>query len=167
LRKRTNTSKGAGNNSSDLFPVANFRISHRWMEAVRDFRQQITPSYTILKEGSQQRKQLDHNAVRVALIDDGVNPSKLHVKGSVKGGWPPDGFAGDRKVSTYWTSSDGHGTTMANLIHYVCPFAHLYVAKLEKSPSKPYRSVAHMAAEVGFQNFSPFALDTSVANSTW
>ncbi len=117
------------------------------------------PSYTMLKTGSPQRDQLDSNAVRVALIDDGVNPSKLHVKGSVKGGWPPDSFSGHRMISTYWTSSDGHGTAMANLIHSVCPFVHLYVAKLEKSPSKPYRSVTHMAAEVCFKtSLPPFAL---------
>jgi hypothetical protein len=119
------------------------------MEAVRDFKQQLWASYNMLKEKGELRTKLDKNTIKVALIDDGVNPSKLHVKGSVKGGWPPDGFAADRNFSTYYNSTDGHGTTMANLIHYVCPFVHLYVAKLQKSPPKGYRSVAHMAAEVG------------------
>ncbi|KAL7621994.1 hypothetical protein AAE478_007495 [Parahypoxylon ruwenzoriense] len=120
---------------------------YQWMEAIRNFKQQVTASYNMLKEGNPDRKRLNENPIKVALIDDGVNPSKLHVKGSVKGGWPPDGFARGQRVSTYYNSSDGHGTTMANLIHYVCPFVHLYVAKLDKSPPPPYRSVAHMAAE--------------------
>ncbi len=117
------------------------------MDAVQNFRQEALASYKQLKENSTIRKSIDACPIKVALIDDGVTPKKLHVKGSVKEGWPLDVLGKDRMISTYFRSRDGHGTAMANLIHYVCPFAHLYVAKLEKSAPKPYRSVAHMAAE--------------------
>lgn len=128
------------------------------MDAVCNFREQVTASYNILRPTSPERRIIDENPIKVALIDDGVTPSKLHFKGKVKGGWPRDRSAGHREISTYYNSMEGHGTTMANLIHYVCPFVHLYVAKLEKSPPKPYRSVAHMAAEVSLHTPDPFGI---------
>jgi len=117
------------------------------MEAVRKFAQVVQTAFRQMPKHSLRATGGAH-PVKVAIIDDGVNPSRLTHKGSLKGGWPLNPVAGHRKASPYYNSSEGHGTTMANLIHTVCPHADLYVAKLEKSPSSTYRSVAHMAAEV-------------------
>lgn len=121
---------------------------HRWIQAISEFRKEVVKSLNILPRHNEIRTRLLQNSVRVAVIDDGVNPSRLTSKGSVKEGWPRDNVKIHGNVGTPYDSTEGHGTLMANLVHSVCPYVDLYVAKLGKSPG-PYECVAHMAAEVG------------------
>ncbi|KAM7187648.1 hypothetical protein V8F33_011115 [Rhypophila sp. PSN 637] len=121
---------------------------HRWFTAVEHFRQEaMMPSFCQLQKGSSVYEYFGRNPIKVALIDDGVTPDHLNFTDSVREGWPLDVVDEDSTISTYYKSREGHGTAMANLIHHVCPFAQFYVAKLEKKAPKPYKSVAHMAAE--------------------
>src|SRR5277367_3651811 len=105
------------------------------MEAVEAFRKEVIKSYNLLSKDSRIRMRLVDNPVKVAVIDDGVNPRKLGYKGSLKGGWPPDRPSLHGDLSTFYSSTEGHGTKMANLIQSVCPYVHLYVAKLDKLAS--------------------------------
>lgn len=112
-----------------------------------EFRKEVVKNFNMLRPKSDGYMRVKKNPVRVAVIDDGVNPSELTSKGSVKEGWPPDNLTQHGNVGTFYNSADGHGTVMANLIGSICPYVHLYVAKLEKSTTA-YSSVAQMAAEV-------------------
>lgn len=84
------------------------------------------------------------NPVTVALIDDGtdITHPELQVRASTRErayrsfpGRSFDHFQGGWRVSPYWVSSGGHGTTMARLIHKVCPSAVIYVIKLKTQPT--------------------------------
>ena len=127
--------------------------SHRWMEALQNFRKEAMATSHQLKPDSNGETHMTKNPIKVALIDDGVNLKDLDHKGLVKDGWPLDISDEDKIVTTYYESTEGHGTVMANLIHFACPEAHLYVAKLEKPPPKVYKCVAGMAADVS--NLAP------------
>jgi hypothetical protein len=120
------------------------------MEAVKNFRKEAMATSHQLRPGSAGQKHMAKNPIKVALIDDGVSLKDLDYKGLVQDGWPLDIPDEDRIVTTYYESTEGHGTVMANLIHFVCPEAHLYVAKLERSPPKVYKCVAGMAADVSY-----------------
>lgn len=92
------------------------------------------------------KKKLQEDPIKVALIDDGVNPGKMESWCLRHGnGWPDD-----EDTATYYQSTENHGTVMANLISHMCPYVHLYVAKLDKSTREDgkYGSVAEMAAQV-------------------
>jgi len=115
------------------------------MEAVEEFVQDIFKKYQLLPKSI--RTRVEQHPVKVALIDDGVNPCRVNSIGCLKEGWPPDKLGQHGNLSTYYSSVEGHGTKMANLILTVCPYVHLYVAKLDKSTTE-YDSLAQMAAEV-------------------
>lgn len=87
--------------------------------------------------------------VRVALIDDGVQPTQ-ELTGCISSrGWPAE--SPESTSEPFYTSNSGHGTEMAKLICRVCPYSRLYVAKLKAWSDKEYRqtkSTAKDAAEV-------------------
>ncbi len=120
---------------------------HRWIKAISDFRKVVVNSLHNLPPNHPTRNRRLQSSVRVAVIDDGINPGRLIRKGSVKIGWPRDNVKVHGNVGTPYDSTDGHGTLMANLVLSVCPFVDLYVAKLG-TPPDPYECVAHQAAEV-------------------
>ena len=100
--------------------------------------------------------------VKVALIDDGVDASHLHLKNNIQGGVTYcTSFRGNENVtSSYYASSSGHGTLMATLICNLCPSARLYVAKLDdQQVSEGSAFTASSAAEVWktplFQQLQP------------
>jgi hypothetical protein len=77
--------------------------------------------------------------VRVAIIDDGID---LMQPGSGLNQFIAQGesFYTERQPSftrtnPFFFSSTGHGTLMANLVHYVCPKAQLYIARLHQGHS--------------------------------
>jgi hypothetical protein len=85
--------------------------------------------------------------IKVAVIDDGVTPGELTNKRALEEGWP---LLSTRKRGTakpYYNSEKGHGTKMARLIQYMCPFVQLYVAKVDIYKEKD-SSVATSAAKV-------------------
>jgi hypothetical protein len=133
------------------------------MEAVDGFRKEVVKSYDKLSPKSLKRGALNANPVKVAVIDDGVNPRLLNSRGIVKKGWPQPKFRRGT-VKAYHKSAEGHGTKMANLIQSVCPYVHLYVAKLDKS-STDYDSMAQMAADVSSAHAAPLSRETNSRSS--
>ncbi|KAI1760721.1 hypothetical protein GGR53DRAFT_508767 [Hypoxylon sp. FL1150] len=102
---------------------------HQWMNNIRDFaaelRTELGVNYT-------------HRKPKVAIIDDGVNPESEFLGSRIAHGWPPDEPKSNSEP--FYASTRGHGTQMAKLICHACPFAQLYVAKLDgwKDPDLPH-----------------------------
>lgn len=70
--------------------------------------------------------------VKVAVIDDGVSPTYQSVGEYLHHpGWPHRG----ERAQENFTSTNGHGSKMAYLITRICPFAEIYVAKLDADTS--------------------------------
>lgn len=69
--------------------------------------------------------------IKVALIDDGVDPAFNDLGSNIS-----EGLSLDKRAtglcSGYYQSSGGHGTIMACLIRLVCPKVQLYVVKLDE-----------------------------------
>ncbi|KAI1827697.1 hypothetical protein F4861DRAFT_492215 [Xylaria intraflava] len=71
--------------------------------------------------------------IKVALLDDGVDPESGLGEFMSGTGWPvASGPAGDEAPPApfYSTGQEQHGNRMARLITDVCPFVRLYVAKM-------------------------------------
>ncbi|KAI1775575.1 hypothetical protein F4818DRAFT_382181 [Hypoxylon cercidicola] len=102
---------------------------HQWMNNIRDFAAELR---TELGVNYTQRKP------KVAIIDDGVNPESEFLGSRIAHGWPPDEPKSNSEP--FYASTRGHGTQMAKLICHACPFAQLYVAKLDgwKDPDLPH-----------------------------
>ncbi|KAF8248828.1 hypothetical protein K440DRAFT_623902 [Wilcoxina mikolae CBS 423.85] len=74
--------------------------------------------------------------VRVAIIDDGIDsmqPGSQLWQFIAQG----ESFYTERqslftRTNSYFFSTTGHGTLMANLVHNVCPKAQLYIARLQQ-----------------------------------
>ncbi|TGO48651.1 hypothetical protein BCON_0234g00150 [Botryotinia convoluta] len=65
--------------------------------------------------------------IRVALIDDGIDITRLKHKHNKE-----QSFCNrDGNVAPYYISSFGHGPAMASQIYRICPRAQLYVLKLD------------------------------------
>lgn len=101
--------------------------SNRWLDCMDKFADEIQNikippiDNAILK-----------NDIKVALIDDGVDPYVESLRGKIRGGESFDrGFPHENGPSPYYVSTRGHGTVMADMICRVCPMARLYVYKLE------------------------------------
>lgn len=68
--------------------------------------------------------------IRVALLDDGVNPEKDGIsKNLASYGFPRSSLHG--KDDPWYTSTNGHGTVMASIIASICPFVEIHVAKID------------------------------------
>ncbi|KAF3062822.1 hypothetical protein GL218_09462 [Daldinia childiae] len=102
---------------------------HHWMNNIRDFAAELR---TELGVNYNQRRP------KVAIIDDGVNPEGEFLGQRIAHGWPPD--EPKSNLEPFYASTRGHGTQMAKLICHACPFAQLYVAKLDgwKDPDLPH-----------------------------
>ncbi|KAI1739560.1 hypothetical protein F4680DRAFT_421961 [Xylaria scruposa] len=120
---------------------------NRWMKAVREF-SSVMSRVQNHNYDEQLKDRLENNRIKVALIDDGVNPQNLGQTRCLEHGegWPSDD-------EPYYRSSENHGTVMAKLILELCPYVDIYVAKLNKSAEhnpKYKNSVAEMASQVCF-----------------
>lgn len=86
---------------------------------------------------TQFRNDLPRGAVKVALLDDGVDPTydtgttslglNLHHTG-----WPAECQTADN----FYSSTNQHGSKMALLIRKVCPLVMIYIAKLDAQTSE-------------------------------
>ncbi|RKK72212.1 hypothetical protein BFJ69_g10346 [Fusarium oxysporum] len=95
----------------------------RWLDAAR----RLKTAINIHK----QNNQLTVRPIRVALLDDGVTPSELVVPGVLKDGWPLPSTSRLHSSKPYYSSEQGHGTKMARLLYFMCPFISIYVAKID------------------------------------
>ncbi|KAF5703617.1 peptidase S8 S53 subtilisin kexin sedolisin [Fusarium mundagurra] len=96
---------------------------HRWLDAAR----RLNTAINIHR----QNNQLTVRPIRVALLDDGVTPSELVVPGVLKDGWPLPSTSRLHSFKPYYSSEQGHGTKMARLLYFMCPFISIYVAKID------------------------------------
>lgn len=89
-------------------------------------------------------------AIKVALIDDGVDLSFDYLDQSIKGGHTCS--VRDRELgfwNPFYHSANGHGTVMATLIRQMCPKVQLYVAKLNEIATQDKNQItASSAVEV-------------------
>ncbi|KAI0141142.1 hypothetical protein F4776DRAFT_653800 [Hypoxylon sp. NC0597] len=102
---------------------------HQWMNNIRDFAAELRTELGV---------NYPHRRPKVAIIDDGVNPESEFLGQRIAHGWPPDEPKSNSEP--FYASTRGHGTQMAKLICHACPFAQLYVAKLDgwKDPDLPH-----------------------------
>lgn len=89
------------------------------MQFAQRLKKAIRPSYT-----RTDRK------VRVALLDDGVNPEHEGIGHYLAcDGFPESNL--DGSDDPWYTSTCGHGSTMASIISALCPFVEIHVAKID------------------------------------
>ncbi|ESU15292.1 hypothetical protein FGSG_08102 [Fusarium graminearum PH-1] len=100
-----------------------FHRGHRWLDAIK----RLKTAINIYK----QNNQITIRPIRVALLDDGVNPGELVVPGVLKDGWPLPSTSRLHSSKPYYSSDQGHGTKMARLLYFMCPFISIYVAKID------------------------------------
>lgn len=77
--------------------------------------------------------------VKVALIDDGIDPEKTRFK--VHEGRTFD-ETGDTGLDNYYVDHGRHGTVMGRLISMMCPNVQLYVARIKRAPNSDIPAVA-------------------------
>lgn len=97
--------------------------------------------------------------VKVALIDDGVDVDEVLIPCIGSGASYDKAQGSDKDSRSFYVSSLGHGTIMANCIRRVCPNIKLYVAKLDDHPTErgARQFTASSAAEVGSPLFYTMA----------
>lgn len=102
---------------------------HHWMNNIRDFAVELRTEFGV---------NYNQRRPKVAIIDDGVNPEGEFLGQRIAHGWPPDEPKSNSEP--FYASARGHGTQMAKIICHACPFAQLYVAKLDgwKDPDVPH-----------------------------
>lgn len=90
-------------------------------------------------------------AIKIAIIDDGVDGSLLSLDNKIVAGKSFCPYANSTDLmSPYYVSSGNHGTCMATLICKLCPEVKLYVARLDERPgvgSSQRQITARSAAE--------------------
>jgi hypothetical protein len=72
-------------------------------------------------------------AVKIAVIDDGVDASLVSLDGKIAVGKSFCPYANSSElIGSYYAPSGNHGTCMASLICKICPEVSLYVARLDE-----------------------------------
>ncbi|KAL9115293.1 MAG: hypothetical protein Q9187_007331, partial [Circinaria calcarea] len=99
--------------------------SHRWLECVDKFGDQIWNVWSKILSESKDKKPQE---VIVALIDDGVDHTHPPLMGSILTGRTLS-YEGDR-IRPWYVSERGHGTVMASMICRVCPMVKVYPIRL-------------------------------------
>ncbi|KAG8677773.1 hypothetical protein FPOAC1_003801 [Fusarium poae] len=117
--------QGASANSQNRTNDMNEQ-SNKWLNCMDSFADEIQNIRPELTKSVQD--------IKVALIDDGVDPHVESLRGKIHGGESFD-TASENGPSPYYTSVRGHGTVMADMICRVCPMAKLFVYKLETHSS--------------------------------
>lgn len=94
----------------------------------------------------------DIQAVKIAIIDDGVDGSLSSLENTIAIGKSFCPYANSTELmSPYYVPSGNHGTCMATLISKICPKVKLYVARLDERqpPGSSHRQItARSAADV-------------------
>jgi Subtilase family len=71
--------------------------------------------------------------IKVAIIDDGVDPKHPTLQGHIA-----DGKSFRKRMDIpermvdYWVNPGGHGTVMADLVCRICPAVRLYIIRLDE-----------------------------------
>ena len=116
---------------------SNFLLSDIWAQTVDAFRK-------VLLRAAKPDKM---NTILVGVIDDGVNLDDFSA-GNRFQGWQPGVVPPPHKRGNAWYySHTGHGTEMAKIIQHVCPYANLFIGKLDTKAGSS-GSVAASAAKV-------------------
>ncbi|KAH0537653.1 hypothetical protein FGG08_005566 [Glutinoglossum americanum] len=128
-------------------PVNQAEQNHEWIKHMKNFAQEIT-----------NLELPDLCDVKVAVIDDGINSRKLPFKVS-------DGKSfceSSEDCDDYFVNPGPHGTTMANLIHDICPGVKLYIARIIPSDySKVPPAAATKAIEWALK------MDVDIISMSW
>ncbi|KAK5989096.1 Subtilisin DY-like protein [Cladobotryum mycophilum] len=99
------------------------KVNHDWIRHMERFVQGLRN----LVDEYDEQSVVSKLKVKVALIDDGIDPVKMRFKVA-------DGrsFSEDEHAShdNYYVEAGPHGTVMASLINKMCPMVELYVAKI-------------------------------------
>ncbi|KAI0436715.1 hypothetical protein F4803DRAFT_541256 [Xylaria telfairii] len=114
---------------------SNFEIPlHSWLKTASNFADQLISEYPKLEPKS-------HYHIKVAVLDDGVDPTYGRLGSTLHyAGWPTiDSGESDDGEGSFYVSTNQHGSKMAYLIHQVCPFVTIYVAKLDVTDAKSLR----------------------------
>ncbi|KAF5542952.1 major intracellular serine protease [Fusarium napiforme] len=103
---------------------------HRWITCMEGFSRQFK-QIQALRDKSPSLK-----PVEVALIDDSVDIMHRDLNDTKDRTFLGKSFdfsngGSTPRVPPYWSSSSGHGTLMARLIHKICPSAVIHVIKLQ------------------------------------
>lgn len=86
--------------------------------------------------------------IKVALIDDGVTLGHLANTKLITKGWFPGSPTPEHGSMDLWYYSEkGHGTEMAKLVQFGCPFVNIFVGKLD-TRRLVYDTVAKSAVKV-------------------
>ncbi|KAF7948884.1 hypothetical protein EAE96_008066 [Botrytis aclada] len=117
-------SPGAMTASKDPLPPS----QHDWIECMDKFAPLVLEAENnFLQANPDKSAVVLEEPIRVALIDDGIDITRLRHKHN--GG--QSFCTRDRDVVPYYISSFGNGPAMASQIHRICPRAQLYVLKLD------------------------------------
>ncbi|KAK3359509.1 hypothetical protein B0T25DRAFT_100509 [Lasiosphaeria hispida] len=124
-------SKGGGLNSKNI-------PTHSWFQTASEFSGQFLSAYRdmVYKESAGRRYH-----IKVALLDDGVDPTYDHNGTNLHHtGWPSvDSGEPEQGARSFYVSTNQHGSKMAWLIRQVCPFVTIYVAKLDVKSGESVR----------------------------
>ncbi|KAK5657626.1 hypothetical protein OQA88_2698 [Cercophora sp. LCS_1] len=125
---------GSGSSASAAATDPEEKEPIRWIKCMKRFRDMLTSAAPAVGD----RKAIDpfdiEEPIRVAVIDDGVDVLDPQVDNLRVIGGRSYGTEDSSGLSAppYFTSSSGHGTAMAKQIHFMCPYAQLYVLKLDQ-----------------------------------
>lgn len=118
---------------------------HPWMRTLSTF------TTRLLNLGKVPRKE----KIKVAILDDGVDPEFKGLGPLLANtGWPSERL--DDEGPPFYYSTKGHGSEMAWLISYACPFVELCVAKIDtpQDDSLPHPTYSvKQAATVGLASY--------------
>ncbi|KAF8244126.1 hypothetical protein K440DRAFT_610568 [Wilcoxina mikolae CBS 423.85] len=120
--------KATGRIDQSWFPGSDKMATNAWLENMDKFVSFITNLPDEIKS---------QPAVRVAIIDDGIDSMQPGLKDSIEDGVTFYTQRGKfvNRTNPYYFSSTGHGTLMAQLVLRVCPKAQLYIARLNQGHS--------------------------------
>ncbi|KAI8960596.1 hypothetical protein F5Y11DRAFT_329178 [Daldinia sp. FL1419] len=126
--KLDNTSETSDSTEGNIKEEA----QHAWIKTMEEFRRPLRDIHSEL-ENMRARKP---ERVKVALIDDGVDLSKLESYNGIVSATGLSYYPRDGMTERPWhSSSSGHGTVMANMILRINPYVSLHVMKLKDSMS--------------------------------
>ncbi|GAW10690.1 hypothetical protein ANO14919_000250 [Xylariales sp. No.14919] len=121
--------KQFGGDGSGGGPTTNLSLKkHEWIEIASEFAEKL---YNFHFERASCDKPRQY--VKIALLDDGVDPTYNHNGTNLHyAGWPTIELGGQEEdPRSFYNSTNQHGSKMAWLIRKVCPFVTIYVAKLD------------------------------------
>ncbi|RYO85041.1 hypothetical protein DL766_007923 [Monosporascus sp. MC13-8B] len=110
---------------------------HPWLQHVLEFRDKVLLAHYRDQLSTPTRQY----HVKVALLDDGVDPTyERNGENLYHAGWPSvDSGEPEQGSRSFYVSTNQHGSKMAWLIRQVCPFVTIHVAKLDVNSGEGLR----------------------------